>query len=184
MAAGGRLYGGKSGADRKTDRRERLLRAAITLYARLGREGATVTVICAEAGLTTRYFYESFASHDALFLAVFRGACGHLIEDVRRVRDAGGDPLVAFFAALADHGALARLFIADVDRQDPGVGAAATQLRADLLALLLPAPVDAFSAAGALGALFRIARTWVEQDCVERAEVVAQTARRFIHAAE
>ncbi|MFT3968387.1 MAG: TetR/AcrR family transcriptional regulator [Sphingobium sp.] len=183
MAEEKRRYGGRSREDRMAERREKLLRAALSLYARAGREGASVTAICAEAGLTTRYFYESFPSHDALLLALFRGVCGHLVEDLRATREAGGDVLAAFFSALAQHAALARLFLADFERQDAGVRAAARDLGADLTALLAPDAADPLTGAGALGALFRITRLWVEGGHAEPVEHVVTIARRFIRAA-
>jgi AcrR family transcriptional regulator len=178
-----RRYGGRSHEDRVAERREKLLRAAVALYARMGREGATVAAICAEAGLTTRYFYESFSSHDALFLAVFRGVSSHLVEDLKAARDAGEDVPTVFFTALADHAALARLFLADFEHQEPGVRAAGRELGSDLAALLAPGVTDALAAAGLLGAIFRITRLWIEGGYAEPVEAVVATARRFIRAA-
>ena len=71
MTKPARRYGGIALEDRQAERRNRLIRAAIEVSARVGREGASVALICAEAGLTARYFYESFANRDALFLAAF-----------------------------------------------------------------------------------------------------------------
>lgn len=65
----GRVYGGRSSADREAGRRQSLLDGAIdTLIA-----GDTLTVrgICQKTGLTSRYFYENFASTDALAEAAY-----------------------------------------------------------------------------------------------------------------
>jgi AcrR family transcriptional regulator len=64
-----RSYGGKSAQERTEDRRSRLLQATVSLLAERGESGATMTAICARAGLTERYFYESFAHREDALLA-------------------------------------------------------------------------------------------------------------------
>ena len=59
-----------SEAERVEERRERFLRAGLEIFGTVGLRKATVRVLCREAGLTERYFYESFADTEALFLAV------------------------------------------------------------------------------------------------------------------
>jgi AcrR family transcriptional regulator len=66
-----RVYGGVSAEDRRAKRRGRLVEAGLELLGREGWKGATVRGVCAEAGLTERYFYESFAGRDELMHAVF-----------------------------------------------------------------------------------------------------------------
>ena len=73
-----RTYGGQSHEARVAERRQRLMEAAARLYGREGAAGASVTAICAESGLTPRYFYESFANREALLLAVFELTCERL----------------------------------------------------------------------------------------------------------
>ncbi|CBL44085.1 Transcriptional regulator [gamma proteobacterium HdN1] len=66
-----RNYGGLSEADRVSARRKRLLDAGFEVFGTLGIRGTTVRMVCKSAGLTERYFYESFADSDALFCAVY-----------------------------------------------------------------------------------------------------------------
>lgn len=66
-----RTYGGLSEAERVVERRERLLEAGLDVFGTVGIRGATVRALCKAAGLTERYFYESFADTDALFCAVY-----------------------------------------------------------------------------------------------------------------
>lgn len=66
-----RTYGGLSEAERVIERRERFLEAGLDIFGTLGIRGATVRALCKAAGLTERYFYESFADTDALFCAVY-----------------------------------------------------------------------------------------------------------------
>jgi len=69
-----RSYGGKSAEERAEDRRLRLVEATITVLAEHG-GATTMTAICAEAGLTERYFYESFAHRDDALLAALDAVC-------------------------------------------------------------------------------------------------------------
>ncbi|AUM12400.1 TetR/AcrR family transcriptional regulator [Ketobacter alkanivorans] len=66
-----RTYGGLSEPERKLERRERFLEAGLEVFGRAGIRGATVRKLCKEAGLTERYFYESFEDSEALFCAVY-----------------------------------------------------------------------------------------------------------------
>ena len=77
-----RTYGGLSGEQRTADRRERLLEAGLELLGRDGWKAATVRGVCAEAGLTERYFYESFANRDALLEAIFDRVSSEAAEAV------------------------------------------------------------------------------------------------------
>lgn len=63
-----RSYGGRSAEERTADRRARLVEAAVEVLAERG-AATTMTSICATAGLTERYFYESFANTDEALLA-------------------------------------------------------------------------------------------------------------------
>ncbi len=68
----GRAYGGRALEERVAARRARFIDAGIELFGTEGFRGATVRGICAAAGLTDRYFYESFASLETLLVEVFR----------------------------------------------------------------------------------------------------------------
>lgn len=71
MSTTSRRYGGVSAEERTATRRAKLIEAGRELLMREGIAKTTVTAVCAEAGLTERYFYESFANRDALLDAVF-----------------------------------------------------------------------------------------------------------------
>ncbi len=66
-----RSYGGLAMEERVAARRARFIEAGVELFGTQGFRGATVRGICAAAGLTDRYFYESFASMEALLAAVY-----------------------------------------------------------------------------------------------------------------
>jgi AcrR family transcriptional regulator len=82
MEAGTRIYGGVSAEDRRATRREQLLEAGLELLGTEGWAGTTMTGVCAKAGLTERYFYESFPDREALLLAVFDRITAEAAETV------------------------------------------------------------------------------------------------------
>lgn len=65
-----RPYKGVPAAQRRAERREKLVRAGLELFGTRGIHATRVDDVCAEAGLTKRYFYESFTDLDALVGAV------------------------------------------------------------------------------------------------------------------
>src|SRR5438105_12011502 len=66
-----RPYNGVSAEDRIAARRERLLDAGLQEFGTRGYAQTGVKDICRAAGLTDRYFYESFKDSSELFVAVF-----------------------------------------------------------------------------------------------------------------
>ncbi len=65
-----RTYRGASAPERRADRRARLLAACLDVIGEVGVLGVTVDAVCARAGLTKRYFYETFADREAALDAV------------------------------------------------------------------------------------------------------------------
>ena len=65
-----RPYGGLAMEERVAARRARFIEAGVELFGTQGFRGATVRGVCAAAGLTDRYFYESFPTLEALLAAV------------------------------------------------------------------------------------------------------------------
>lgn len=66
-----RVYGKKNAEDREQERRERLLAAALQLFATQGYANTTIEALCSEAKVTTRNFYQAFAGREALLLALY-----------------------------------------------------------------------------------------------------------------
>src|SRR5436305_775410 len=77
-----RSYGGVSAEQRMAERRERLLDAGLSEFGTRGVTSTGVKDICRAAGLTDRYFYESFHRLDELFTAVFDRATERLFKVV------------------------------------------------------------------------------------------------------
>lgn len=78
----GRRYRGQAIEDRRAERRQRLLEAGLSVFGEAGYHGATVRSICAAAGLTERYFYESFANSEDLLCAVYEA---HMVLQQQRI---------------------------------------------------------------------------------------------------
>src|SRR4051812_32339558 len=88
-----RAYGGISADERIAARRAKLLDAGLELFGTRGFASTGVKDVCREAGVTDRYFYESFNDGGALFLAVFDRLTDELFEAVAyAVSESGGDP--------------------------------------------------------------------------------------------
>jgi AcrR family transcriptional regulator len=118
----GRRYGGLAGRERVALRRAQLMAAALERFGRDGYAATGVKDVCGDAGLTDRYFYESFADREALLVAVFDAAAADLFalvtdavlaapaEAEARVRAAVG----AFVRALGRDRGRARVLFVEV----------------------------------------------------------------------
>ena len=69
--SGGRSYRGMTPEQRTAQRRTRFLEAGLNVFGNEGFHAATVRRICKEAGLTDRYFYESYSSMEELLVEVY-----------------------------------------------------------------------------------------------------------------
>jgi AcrR family transcriptional regulator len=85
-----RPYRGVSAPDRIALRRRQLLDAGLELFGTRGISEVGVGDVCAEAGLTKRYFYESFQSIEELAEAVFEEIRANLMTRVAPAIMAGG----------------------------------------------------------------------------------------------
>lgn len=66
-----RRYGGVDASERRRERHRRLLDAGLEVFGTRGYHLSTVRDVCSQAGLTERYFYESFKTLGELFDAVY-----------------------------------------------------------------------------------------------------------------
>lgn len=64
-----RPYRGVAADKRRRERREKLLDACLDVVAESGVAAVTVDGICTRAGLSKRYFYESFGDRDAILVS-------------------------------------------------------------------------------------------------------------------
>jgi AcrR family transcriptional regulator len=96
-----RNFRGLSPNERVDQRRKQLLDAGLECFGTRGFHGTGVREICAQAGLTERYFYESFKNREALFQAVFEHVSQQVLEAiVQALQKAGREPSELARAAL------------------------------------------------------------------------------------
>ncbi|RZI83525.1 MAG: TetR/AcrR family transcriptional regulator [Rubrivivax sp.] len=76
----GRRYGGVDPEERKRQRKAKLIEAALAVFGEKGYHASTVRDVCKEAQLTSRYFYESFDSMEALFRSVYASISRQLMQ--------------------------------------------------------------------------------------------------------
>jgi AcrR family transcriptional regulator len=65
-----RDYGGRTATQRRAERRQRLMTAALELFGTEGYPATSIERLCARANVSTRNFYEEFASREALLIAL------------------------------------------------------------------------------------------------------------------
>ncbi|HEV8561927.1 MAG TPA: TetR/AcrR family transcriptional regulator [Actinophytocola sp.] len=80
-----RSWRGVSAEERRAERRAALIEAGLEVIGTQGWASTTVRGVCRQAGLTERYFYESFPDHEALLLAVYEHV---LVEGIQVVLEA------------------------------------------------------------------------------------------------
>ena len=187
-----RPFRGVSAYQRWAERRRRLVEAAYELVGNRGAAGLGVGDVCAAAGLTKRYFYESFASIEELSGAVVDHAIDVMVKRVEPFRpDAEGGSvhaaLNAFIAGLLDDRCLARVLITETQAGplspfrtrivDVGV---ASLLPVDQLADTASLDQRRFIAYAQMGALSELCRAWHERKvAIDRDELVDRLVDLF-----
>jgi AcrR family transcriptional regulator len=188
-----RHYGGHSAEERRLARRERLIEAAIHVYGKAGYRNATVKAVCEAAELTERYFYESFASSEALLIAAFDTVSRRVLDCLDRIRAAhtgtAGERchavLRAYFQILKDDPVGARLFVLEIARVGPAVDEVGAALLREFGELLSRTFASAPSAtlkrgelvrAGVVGAVLEIAKVWIRSGYARSVDAVATDA--------
>jgi AcrR family transcriptional regulator len=185
------VFKGISADDRRSHRRNRLVEAAFAIAGSEGAGGIGVGRVCREAGLTKRYFYESFASLAELQSAVVDHAIAVMSERVDPFRPAGpgASPqawLEAFVGALVDDERLARVLLAETH------GGALSPFRHQIIEVAIAgmAPPDAdpraelrarLVAYAQIGTLSELCLAWHQGHLVmERAALVNALADLFV----
>ena len=82
MAAGQRRgrWSGVPLEDRQALRRDELIAAGVSLLGGESGPALTVRAVCRQAGLTERYFYESFSDRDEFVRAVYDDVCARAMS--------------------------------------------------------------------------------------------------------
>ena len=192
--AGARRYRGAALAERKAIRRAQLIEAGQEVFGTVGYAQATVKMICAEAGLTERYFYESFSNREAFFEAVYGrvaeiigGLMNEAIEAAPEEPEAKARALIdAYFDKIEADPKFARILLLEVigvSHELESIYRAAMQLFTDLVRERLPELLEAaverkadpdIVAAGLVGAIVHVAMRWVISDYEKPKEEVTK----------
>lgn len=77
-------YAGKAASTRQRERKEKLILAGMKLIGSEGFAASSVDAVCAEAGLTKRYFYESFKNREELLIEAYREATRELMSSIMK----------------------------------------------------------------------------------------------------
>jgi AcrR family transcriptional regulator len=94
------VYRGVSAQERAAERRRRLLEATLSVWADPATR-TTMTAVCGEAGLTERYFYESFRGLDEALSAVLEDVATEIeSRTLAAAEAAGADPAARITAAV------------------------------------------------------------------------------------
>lgn len=118
----GRRYSGRTPAERIQHRRTALLDAALELFGTRGYAAGSVKQLCGIAGLTERYFYESFRDREACLAALYDETTAGLRDrTLAALRTAGPDlgdvitaGLAAFIGFLTEDPRRARVMLIEV----------------------------------------------------------------------
>lgn len=102
MAVKSGRYRGMTAQERAAARRAQLVEAALEVWGREGGPRITMTLVCNEAGLTERYFYESFSRLEEVLIAVLEQIGDRIRTDgLRAIEETEGGPTERVRAALA-----------------------------------------------------------------------------------
>ncbi len=177
-----RTYGGESPELRIARRRACFIAAGRVLFGGIGYRKTTMRALCAEAGLTDRYFYESFGTLEDLLVAVYEELIGEMQDRILaalQAVDPGQDTdtlidlgLDAFFQRVEDSAA-ARVIWLEVLGVSPRVDQVYTRSIHGFTELILvlshmvapqrpvPDAVARVVALGMIGAASEAAKDWL-----------------------
>ncbi|ABM15855.1 MULTISPECIES: TetR/AcrR family transcriptional regulator [Mycolicibacterium] len=96
--------------DRQALRRDELITAGISLLGSPGGPHLTVRAVCKAAGLTERYFYESFTDRDEYVAAVYDNVCTAAMSTLMK-SDSMRDAVERFVALMIDDPARGRVLL-------------------------------------------------------------------------
>jgi len=185
-----RDYSGVSAADRRADRRRRLLTAGRLLWGESGIGEVSVRGVCGRAGLVPRYFYEEFTDRDALVVAVadqvrdelFSALLTGALSDPGDLADKLRAALKAFLDLVVDDPHVHRIFsdvlsssgpLAERRRQALGIVTdLAVEHAAGLLEFEPPSPAELRRATSFIvGGVNQLVDTWVHDPQESTAEL-------------
>ncbi|MCR9090460.1 TetR/AcrR family transcriptional regulator [Algiphilus sp.] len=195
-----RKYAGKDASTRQAERRDKLLVAGVDLIGTKGFVATTIDDVCREAGLTKRYFYESFENREALLTTAFEGVTWELLQRIGKAAAAHARDARALvrtgvretFAFVAEHPAKGQLMMIEAMSVRSQLGrlyvkqfGAFVELVLSLTRSFLPPDTATEAeltvmARGVIGAIIHLCQGWIATDFKQPIdELVAGTVRIF-----
>lgn len=183
--AAGRRYGGVDPQERQRQRQVKLIEAGLVVFGDQGYHHSTVRDVCGQAQLTSRYFYESFDSMEALFRAVYIAVNRELMQaTILALAQCQPEPeklaeaaLRTFLTFVRDDPRRARVALVDAPTVGEDMTAVTDQATQDFAHLITGFMQQMFPhlgqhgldhrilASGLVGACTRIATQWVIDRC-------------------
>jgi AcrR family transcriptional regulator len=102
--------------DRQTLRRSELVAAGVALLGGAAGPALTVRAVCREAGLTERYFYESFTDRDEFVRAVYDDVCATAMKALMS-SETPRDAVEAFVTLMVDDPSRGRVLLLAPERE-------------------------------------------------------------------
>jgi AcrR family transcriptional regulator len=181
----GRRYAGVDPEERQRQRKARLVAAALAVFGEQGYHPSTVRDVCKAAQLTSRYFYESFDSMEALFRSVYSTISRELMQaTIIALAQCPPDPeklseaaLRTFLEFIQEDPRRARVALIDALNVGEGMNSLANKASQDYAQLVSTFVHQFFPnmdelglnpaiiADGLVGASNRIATQWVAEKC-------------------
>jgi AcrR family transcriptional regulator len=128
--------------DRREARRQRLLDAALHLFAEVGFHDTSVDEVVAQARTSKSAFYEHFESKEDCFRVLLDQEGGALIATVQKVAGQGTDHrertrlgIAAFVNTCAQHSRVARLLLVESVGLSPSIEEVRNRLHGDFAAI-------------------------------------------------
>jgi AcrR family transcriptional regulator len=187
-----RRWKGQTQEQRRAERRRLLIGSAVRLYGAHGFRNVGVRAVCRDAGLTERYFYESFANGEELLLATFGEVVAFVRGQMIAADDLASSPemraramLRAYFATLAADATATRVFLVEVVGVHPLIDAAFEESLGALSQPLLdaldpqgqgPLSADPLLRRAVVGGLLHLALGWRGEDYARPVDAVVDTA--------
>ncbi|WP_020653399.1 TetR/AcrR family transcriptional regulator [Massilia niastensis] len=188
-----RSYRGQSQEQRRAERRSKLMAAAIAVYGERGYHQATVKAVCEAAGLTERYFYESFANSEALLIDSFNAITYSVLGEILRAGEAAGRGriarsramLEAYFSALQREPNSARVCLVEIRgvsrAVDQAFDSALRAIGREVARMIAPASSidDELLQVGVVGGVIHIALRWIENGYQPPIDTAVNSALRL-----
>jgi AcrR family transcriptional regulator len=198
----GRRYGGIDSEERQRQRKAKLIEAGLAVFGEKGFHQATVRDVCKQAGLTSRYFYESFDGMPALFKAVYLSVSRELMQaTIMALASCQPDPeklaeaaLRTFLVFVREDLPRARVTLIDVLSIDESMSTLADKATSDFAQLIESLMHQMFPKLGAsdhdfrmlaiglVGANTRIATQWVRERCKAPLEDILRSSLTIFQA--